>query len=109
MCSDLRFPVEPGGFEPPTSCMPCTNGVSWECCCAQQHSQDTPFVHGMQEVGGSNPPGSTGNRRSEHIYAFCSQRDDPAAAATGAATRPAVTPGARSVTGPEMPLEGAPG
>jgi hypothetical protein len=27
--------VEPGGFEPPTSCMPCTIGVSWECCCVQ--------------------------------------------------------------------------
>ena len=34
-----------------------------------EHSQDTPIVHGMQEVGGSNPPGSTG--KVPHWRGFC--------------------------------------
>src|SRR5438128_1308666 len=69
----------------------------------------------MQEVGGSNPPGSTENRRSGPTYALCSHPDDPATAATGAAIPtirllqplvqphgPTVAPGTCSATGLRM-------
>ena len=32
------------------------------------HSPDAPIVHGMQEVGGSNPPGSTEKPSSEGLF-----------------------------------------
>src|SRR5258708_5934474 len=60
-------------------------------------------AHGMQEVGGSNPPWLHRNSRSEHIYAPYSQRDDPGCCSHRCQPHgPTVTPGTCSATGPEM-------